>query len=129
LTLVCIGNAGSNSAGSRANMNRMPNLGPNGTGFFSRNKDYMVLLDELSAGYIRSRADAAHTFFNYSRYALKRYFDTSLPVEEFNQTKNVEKLLQEIKRKNPYSTKRTSWKTSISPKNIILRFWILPQPI
>jgi hypothetical protein len=37
-----------------------PNLGPNGTGFFSRNKDYMVLLDELSAGYIRSRADATH---------------------------------------------------------------------
>jgi hypothetical protein len=37
-----------------------PNLGPNGTGFFSRNKDYMVFLDELSAGYIRSRADATH---------------------------------------------------------------------
>jgi hypothetical protein len=37
-----------------------PKLGPNGTGFFSRNKDYMVLLDELSAGYIRSRADATH---------------------------------------------------------------------
>jgi hypothetical protein len=37
-----------------------PNLGPNGTGFFSRNKDYMVLLDELSAGYIRAQADATH---------------------------------------------------------------------
>jgi hypothetical protein len=37
-----------------------PKLGPNGTGFFPRNKDYMVLLDELSARYIRSRADATH---------------------------------------------------------------------
>jgi hypothetical protein len=37
-----------------------PNLGPNGTGFFSRNEDYMVFLDRLSAGYIRSRAEAAH---------------------------------------------------------------------
>jgi hypothetical protein len=37
-----------------------PKLGPNRTGFFPWDKDYMVLLDELSAGYIRSRADATH---------------------------------------------------------------------
>ncbi|MDR2181787.1 MAG: hypothetical protein LBN92_03810 [Treponema sp.] len=37
-----------------------PVLGPNGTGFFSRNKDHIVFLDDFSAGYIRSQADALH---------------------------------------------------------------------
>jgi hypothetical protein len=54
-----------------------PNLGPNGTGFFSRNKDYMVLLDELSAGYIRSRDDAADKNVNHAFQCIHfNVFDT-----------------------------------------------------
>jgi len=37
-----------------------PKLGPNGTGFFARNRDYLVILDDLSARYVHSCADATH---------------------------------------------------------------------
>jgi hypothetical protein len=37
-----------------------PKLGPNGTGFFARNRDYLVILDDFSAGYVHSCADATH---------------------------------------------------------------------